>query len=107
MQLINYVKENQLLSPFQYGFLSPFQYGFRRHCSKHVVIKFARDLREQMDKTQLREALFMLFHKAFNTVNHATLLYKLLFYGILENELFWLSSYLFARSQIVVYKGTV
>ena len=99
MQIMEYLEENNLLSPYQYG--------FRRHRStQHAVIKFVDHIREHMDKRQLTGALFMDFRKAFDTVNHA-LLHKLPFYGILDNELSWLSNYLFNRSQVVVYNGVI
>ena len=70
-----YLEENNLLSPYQYG--------FRRHRStQHAVIKFVDHI--------------------LDTVNHAD---KLPFYGILDDELSWLSNYLFNRSQVVVYNG--
>ena len=91
MQIIEYPEKNNLLTPFKYG--------FRRHRStKHAVIKCVDHIREHMDKRQLTGALFMDFRKAFNIVNHARLLHKLPFYGILDNELSWLSNYLFNRS---------
>ena len=78
MQIMEYLEENNLLSPYQYG--------FRRHRStQHAVIKFLDHIREHMDKRQLTGALFMDFRKAFDTVNHARLLHKLPFYGILDN----------------------
>ena len=58
-----------------------------------------------MEKRQLTGALFMDFRKAFDTVNR--LLHKLPFYGIKDNELSWLSNYLFNRSQVVVYSGVI
>jgi hypothetical protein len=54
-----------------------------------------------MDKSKTTGALFMDLKKAFDTINHSCLLQKLPFYGITGNEIKWISSYLFNRSQTV------
>ena len=46
------------------------------------------------------------FQKAFDTVNHACILHKLPYYGILNKELSWITDYLFNRCQVVNYDGT-
>jgi hypothetical protein len=65
------------------------------------------DIRTSMDNQQLTGAVFLDLRKAFDTVNHARLLNKLPSYGINAVELMWVSSYLFARTQVVNFEGTL
>ena len=45
------------------------------------------------------------FAKAFDKVAHNRLLYKVSSYGVKENNLGWIGSFLSGRSQIVVIEG--
>ena len=56
-----------------------------------------------MDKSRCTGALYLDLKKAFDTVNHACLLSKLPYYGILNTEHQWFADYLFHRSQFVSY----
>ena len=59
-----------------------------------------------MDKGHLTGSLYIDLRKAFDTVNHGRLLAKLQLYGIEEQELLWLESYLFGRHQSVCFENT-
>jgi hypothetical protein len=65
------------------------------------------DIRTNMDNQQLTGAVFLDLRKAFDTVNHPRLLNKLASYGINDVELMWVSSYLFARTQVVNFERTL
>jgi retron-type reverse transcriptase len=65
------------------------------------------DIRTSMDNQQLTGAVFLDLRKAFDTVNHARLLNKLPSYGINDAELMWVSIYLFSRTQVVNFEGTL
>jgi hypothetical protein len=65
------------------------------------------DIRTSMDNQQLTGAVFLDLRKAFDTVNHPRLLNKLPSYGINDVDLMWVSSYLFARTQVVNFERTL
>ena len=54
-----------------------------------------------MDKGKLTGAVFVDLRKAFDTINHATLIAKLPTYRVHVKELTWFESYLFNRQQFV------
>ncbi|CAB4041427.1 Hypothetical predicted protein, partial [Paramuricea clavata] len=75
--------------------------------TKHAITILIDDVRTGMDQGQLTGSVFMDMRKAFDTVNHGHLLDKLPAYGIKDIEMKWLTSYLFARAQVVNFKGTL
>jgi hypothetical protein len=97
-QLTDYLESHKLLSQYQFGFR-------RGKSTKDAVTNFADNIRVNMDKGNLTGSLFMDLRKAFDTVNHGCLLQKLTYYGIQNKELWWISSYLFHRSQTVCFDG--
>ena len=62
-------------------------------------------IRKAMDTGMLTGAVFVDLSKAFDTVDHARFLSKLLIYGILNRELKWFESYLFNRNHFVSFYG--
>ena len=61
-----------------------------------------------MDKKLVTCGLFLDFSKAFDTINHDTLLSKLYSYGIVRgNPLRWLENYLYNRNQVVKIGDTI
>ena len=85
-------------------------YGFcRKRSTKHAVTILVNDIRTGMDNQQLTGAVFLDLRKAFDTVSHARLLNKLPIYGVAVNdlELQWITIYLFARSHVVNFQGTI
>ena len=59
-----------------------------------------------MDKGELTGAVFIDLRKAFDTIDHATMIAKLPIYGVHGKELTWFESYLFNRQQFVAYQDT-
>ena len=97
-QLSDYLEKNNLLSPSQYG--------FRQGRSTVQPITYQIDyIKKNADNGKCTGVLYMDFMKAFDTVNHAGLLHKLRFYGIVGKELDWFTDYLFGRRQYVDYDG--
>ena len=94
------LETNELLSDSQYGFR-------RKRSTKHAVTILMDDIRTGMDNQQLAGAVILDLCKAFDNVSHARLLNKLPIYGVDDVELQWKTSYLFARSQVVNFQGTI
>ena len=60
-----------------------------------------------MDKGEMTGALFVDLREAFDTVSHSSILDKLPYYGINQQELSWFTDYLFNRTIQVSYNGTL
>ena len=98
-QLYTYLEENNLLSHCQFGFR-------RKSSTEHAVTYFSDFIRSSMDKGKLTGAVFVDLRKAFDTIDHATLIAKLQIYGVRGKELTWFQSYLFNRQQFVSFQST-
>ena len=59
-----------------------------------------------MDRGEYTGAVYVDLKKAFDTVNHATILSKLPVYGINDKELSWFIDYLFNRKHFVGFNTT-
>ena len=63
--------------------------------TQHSAITFLTDsIRRNMDAGQLTGAIFIDFHKAFDTIDHTILLDKLHLFGIYDSEHCWMTDYL-------------
>ena len=60
---------------------------------------------EALDNWDYVTGILLDFSKAFDTVNHEILLYKLSHYGIRGSAFDWFKSYLSNRSQFITYNG--
>ena len=58
-------------------------------------------------KGRLTDAFFIDLSKAFDTVSHSVLLSKLSTFGVTDNELNWLTDYLFNCKQVVKYNESL
>ena len=81
-QLYQYLREHNILSPFQCGFR-------KCHSTEFAALSLADTIRRNMDQGMLTSAVFIDFRKAFDTVNHDLLLQKLFYMGVLDKELAW------------------
>ena len=97
-RLYNFMDKNKLLYPRQFGFrskLSPI----------HALSDITEIIR---DNSNLDNFCILLdLQKAFDTINHEFLLYKLEAYGVRGVCLDWFTSYLSKRSQCVSINGKV
>ena len=99
-QLVEYLENNKLLSPQQFG--------FRKERSTELASTLLlNNIRKEVDSGKLVGAVFIDLSKAFDTLGHAVLLSKLESYGVLHTELEWFTSYLFNRKQVCLYDGEV
>ena len=62
---------------------------------------------QKLDQGKLPLAIFLDLSKAFDTLDHDILLYKLNYYGITSKEFNFFKTYLENRKQYVDYDGTV
>ena len=82
--------------------LNPSQFGFRKKYSTDFAItKLLDKVTQSLSEKEHVIALFMDLSKAFDTIDHNILLYKLKRYGIRGFALSWFKSYLSNRQQFV------
>ena len=94
-QLICFLDSNNILTNQQFG--------FRRGRSTTLALtQFVDETLGNLDKTLFTGVLFLDFRKAFDTVDHQILLYKLKSIGVTSRNLAWFHSYLSSRSQRTV-----
>ena len=86
----------------KHSVLYEFQYGFRQgHSTTHALIEIVDKIKKSIDKNELTCSIFLDLSKAFDTVNHDILMYKLDHYGIRGPAHKLLRSYLSNRKQFV------
>lgn len=98
--IFNHLQGNKLLCKFQSGFLPG--------CSTtHQLVELYHRILLALDSKQFTSVTFADISKAFDTVWIKGLLLKLEKYGIGDNLLIWLNSYLSNRTQRVVIKDAL
>lgn len=98
-QLYDYFIQNKLLYYSQHGFR-------KLHSTETATLEFIDKILQHLDSGKLPIAIFIDLSKAFDTIDHRILLYKLQYYGITGSALLWFKSYLSNRSQFVQFKDT-
>ena len=73
----------------------------KNYNTQHVMIRPLEEWREKLDKNYVVEGALMDLSKAFDCVPHDLLLAKLAAYGVNENFLCYVHSYLLNRKQCV------
>jgi hypothetical protein len=96
--MLNHMDSHMLLSDLQHGFRR------KRSCESQLII-FVDELARGVSRGQQIDAVVMDFSKAFDVVQHGSLLVKLNYYGIRGSTLKWIDSFLTNRSQRVVVDG--
>lgn len=82
------------------------QHGFMKNKSTVTnLIHYSDYLFNALDKREQVDTIYTDFRKAFDKVDHVTLLKKLAFHGIHGNLLNWFASYLSNRQQAIVING--
>ena len=88
------------------GLLHENQFGFRKgHSTSHALNFSAHHIKTLLDKKQHVLGIFIDLSKAFDTIDHSTLISKLNHYGVRGNALKLISSYLSNRKQYVNVLG--
>ena len=99
-QIKDYFNSQDLFFPNQYGFRSG-------HSTEFATLDFIDKIHGLMDCKETPFSIFMDLSKAFDTLQHNILLYKLENYGFNEQALALCNSYLSGRQQFVKFKNTV
>ena len=94
----NFLTRNNILYESQYGFRN-------KHSTINAVTELIGNILNGFEKNQVTVCLFLDLSKAFDTLEHSTLLAKLENYGIRGVALNWFTSYLSNRSHYVKYNG--
>ena len=90
----------------KYLLITEWQFGFRPHRSTQDAIShFVEYVTGNLDGKDDVCALFIDVAKAFDSLDHDVLLYKLSAYGFRGNSYAWLNSYLHKRMQYVEVQG--
>ena len=93
-RLYKYLQENKILYCKQFGF----QAG---HSTDHAIIQLVDQIYENFEENKYTLGVFIDLSKAFDTVDHKTLLSQLETYGVKRNLLKWFKNYLTNRKQYV------
>ena len=91
-----------------HNILCPNQHGFRkrRSCESQLIATI-NDLSSNLEQGNQTDMILLDFSKAFDKVNHHSLLRKIHNYGIRNNVYFWIKSFLSNRSQRVQVDGVL
>ena len=100
LERIVYVRLQNFLN--KHNIISNFQFGFRqKHSTSHAILTFTEKITKAIDKFNHTIGVFLDLSKAFDTIDHEILLYKLNNYGIRGRALEWFRNYLTNRKQFV------
>ena len=91
---MNFLKTHNVLTNSQFGFR-------KNHSTIHALLNFVDKVAHAIDDYSHMIGIFLDFSKAFDTINHKILLYKLSHYGIRGKALEWFRNYLSNRKQYV------
>lgn len=107
-KVVERVVYNQLYTYFETNKLFYFsQHGFRKiHSTETATLEFIDKIFNHLDNDKIPLAIFIDLSKAFDTIDHDILLFKLQYYGIRSNSLKWFSSYLSDRKQYTLFNDT-
>ena len=90
IQLYNHLDSNGLLHVKQFGFR-------RKRSTTSALLQFSDDILQNMEDGLVTGVVFLDLKKAFDTVNHRVLLFKLRALGVDDSAAAWFKSYLTNR----------
>ena len=98
-QLLKYLLENKIISPYQYGFLPG-------KSTQEAVFKTVTHMYSSINQNKVMGVLFLDVAKAFNCIDHDLLYRKFKDVGMSMRAIHWFKTYL-TRSQVVRYGDTI
>ena len=98
LRTVKFLKQNNTFTNSQFGFR-------QKHSTIHALLNFVDKVAHSIDDHSHLIGIFLDFSKAFDTINHDILLYKLSHYGIRGKALEWFRNYLHNRKQYVHLNG--
>ena len=99
-RLIKFINKHNLLFDSQYGFRKEFS-------NHHAMLDKVSSIQSNIDQKLFSCAIFIDLKKAFDTVDHDILIWKLFHYGFRGITSEWMKSYLKGRSQTTSVGGSV
>ena len=98
--ILEHLNSNNLLTSHQFGFL-------QGHSCTTQLLHVMDILTKSLDRGVPVDVIYMDLQKAFDSVPHKRLLYKIEHYGITGNLLRWIDGFLSNRRQHVVLNGEI
>ena len=95
-KILDFISDHNVLYDQQYGFL-------KSRSTQHVIITLVVRITKSLHMGDLVIVILINLKKAFDTVDHKILLQKLYAYGIRGNMLKWFDSYLYHKTQYLVF----
>ena len=98
-RLYSFFSENNILYEKYFGFQ-------KQHSTDHTIVHLVNEILKSFDNNCYTLGVFIDLSKAFDTVDHNVLLKKLFHYGVRDNNLKLLQSYLQNRKQYLTYQNS-
>ena len=92
--ILSYLNKNNLIYSKQYGFMP-------KKSTNTQLLRYFNDMSSHILKGSQVDSIYLDYSKAFDSIVHSKLLFKLEKYGIAGNLLLWLTSFLSNRLQTV------
>jgi hypothetical protein len=106
-KLLEHIIHSSIMGHFdKYSILTDCQHGFRkkRSCETQLITT-VQEIASSTAKGEQVDVILLDFAKAFDKVPHSRLLLKLNYYGVRNNTLQWIKSFLTSRKQQVIVEG--
>ena len=97
-QVTKYIEDNQLMHKMQFGFR-------HKHSTETACCHLVENIKNRLDVGHKVGAVFLDLRKAFDTVDHATLLRKMEKFNFSQSTNNWFTSFLKNRKQCVQING--
>ncbi|HZD81726.1 MAG TPA: reverse transcriptase family protein, partial [Nitrososphaeraceae archaeon] len=98
MKMLAFLNKQNFFNNFQYGFIP-------KKGTEDILVDFVYEVSNNLEMGFQVSSIFLDIRKAFDTVDHNILLYKLKDAGFEGEMLSWFKSYLIGRKQVVKIEG--